>query len=145
MLVTDDGIPALRALLDADDRLYHEIRGRKRPRSGVSSMAFLTAAFVKAVRRRFGKDSTEADVIDYVADVRGRSEEIGDAIDPRAAEKLILAALNDEGGGDIDVRTRGRIYITFIGALVSDERLDDEGIEVFLAAARECADGALAE
>jgi hypothetical protein len=131
MPVMHDKVAALSALLPGPDSSY--------------TTAFLAAAFVEAVNRRFGKGATEADVIEYVADVRRRSDEIGDAIDPGAAVKLILAVLSDESARDVDARTRGKVFVIFIAALISDERLDGDGIDAVLASARMLADEWLAQ
>jgi hypothetical protein len=136
----DDKVAALSALLRADGRRCHESCGR-RDRCGpdASFAAFLAAAFVEVVSRRFGGGAAEADVTEYVANVRGRSQEVRDAIDPRAAQRLILAALNDDAAQDVDCETRGKVFIIVIAALMSDERLDDGGIDAVLASARKLA------
>jgi hypothetical protein len=141
MPVTDDQVAALRAYL-ADDldqhrRLYAQL-DRQAARSGY--IALLVAAFFEAVNRRFAQDGTAADVIEFVADVRGRSEALGEAIDPRAAERLIRAALSDEDIDDLDDRAKGRLYVVLLAGLIGDEQLSNDGLDEFLAEARKIAD-----
>lgn len=141
MPVTDDEAAALRAHLAGDQRRYHEIYGRLN-RSAVRTTytALLTAAFMKAVQSRFAGKGTPADVVSYVADVRSRSDDVAGALDARAAERLILAVLTDEDTADIDGKTTGQVFIIVLSALVSDEQLDDAGLDDFLAEARKQAD-----
>lgn len=141
MPVTDDQVVALRAYL-ADDldqhrQLYARL-GRQAARSGYT--ALLAAAFFEAVNRRFAQDGTAADVIEFVADVRGRSEALGKAIDPRAAERLIRAALSDEDIDDLDDQAKGGLYVVLLAGLIGDEQLSDDGLDEFLAGARKLAD-----
>jgi hypothetical protein len=141
MPVTDDEVAALRAHLSGDQALYHELYGRlDRSAIRVTYAAFITAVFVEAVDRRFGKNGTAADVISFVADVRSRSDNVANAIDPRAAERLILAILKDEDGEDFDGQTMGQIYIVLLSALISDEQLDDDALDASLESARKRAD-----
>lgn len=93
MPVTDDQVAALRAYL-ADDLQHRQLYARlDRQAARVGYTALLAAAFFEAVNREFADEGTSADVIEFVADVRGRSEALAEAIDPRAAERLIRAAL----------------------------------------------------
>lgn len=83
MAVTDEQVAALRALLTGDVtenlRLAAEIRRDGRS-AGYS--ALVNAAFFEAVDRRFGKASTPASIIEYISDVRSRSDEIAEKVDP---------------------------------------------------------------
>jgi hypothetical protein len=141
MPVADDQVAAMRAYLRGDRELYDQIYGqldRSAARTGYS--ALLASAFFEAVDRRFGETGTASDVIDFVADVRSRSEQVGEQIDPRAAEGLIRAALTDGNIDDFDGETLGLLYVVLIPALVSDEQLDDAGLDDFLAQACKLAD-----
>jgi hypothetical protein len=141
MPVTDDQVAALRAYL-ADDLDQHRQLYARLDRQAAHSgyAALLAAAFFEAVNRRFAQDGTTADVIEFVADVRGRSQALAEAIDPRAAERLIRAALTDEDIDDLDDRAKGSLYVVLLAGLIGDEQLSDDGLDEFLAEARKLAD-----
>jgi len=140
MPVTDEQVAALRAYLADDLDQHRQLYARldRAARSGYT--ALLAAAFFEAVNRRFAQEGTAADVIEFVADVRGRSEALGEAIDPRAAERLIRAALTDEDIDDLDDKAKGGLYVVLLAGLIGDEQLSDDGLDELLAEARKVAD-----
>jgi hypothetical protein len=144
MPVTDDEVAALRAYLRGNQALQQELYGRMTtPATRARYSALVAAAFFEAVDRRFrGRDSA-AEVIEYVADVRARSPEVGQEIDPSPAERLISRVLTGADTSDISGRTKGKIFIVFLMALVSDAQYDDVQLEAFLAEARKAADDGL--
>lgn len=102
--------------------------------------ALAAAGFFEAVDRRFAKDGTVGNVIDFVGDVRSRSERLGDEIDPSIAERLIRHALGDGSIADIDDETLGSTQMLLLAALIFDEQLDDAGLDEFMAEVRAVAD-----
>lgn len=141
MSVTDEQVAALRAYLAGDLDQHHRLYSRldrATARSGYT--ALVIAAFFEAADRRFAQNGTAADVIEFVGDVRARTEELGEKIDARVAERLIRAVLTDEDISDLDDTTKGRYYIVLLAALVADEQLDPDGLDSFLAEARKLAD-----
>jgi hypothetical protein len=141
MPVTDDEVAALRAYLQGNQALQEELYERITTLDAKTRYTRLLAtAFFEAVNRRFGGRDSAAEVIEYVADVRARSPRLGEQIDPGAAERLIRRALTDVDVSDIDSRMRGRIFIVFLAAMVSDAHYDDGQLEGLLAEAREAAD-----
>lgn len=74
-------------------RLVEELR---RDGSGASYSALVNAAFFEAVDGRFGKASTPASIIEYISDVRSRSDEIAEKVDPSVGERLIRKVLAGE-------------------------------------------------
>ena len=96
------------------------------------------------MNRRFGGRDSAAEVIEYVADVRARAPELGQKIDPNPAERLMRSILaNDAHAPDIDARMRGRIFIFFLAAIISDAQYDDDQLEALLTVARKAADDVL--
>src|SRR4051794_8988428 len=93
--LTDDQVATLRAYLAGDfdqyERLYERL---DRQAARTTYLALIDAAFFEAVDRRFAKNGTRADVIEFVADVRARSDNLGE-IDALTAERLIRAVLGD--------------------------------------------------
>ncbi len=141
MPVTDEQVAAMRAYLNGDADLYHRLHGQlNRDEARTGYTALLTAAFVEAVERRFGKTGTPSDVVTFVADVRSRSDRLAEEIDPQAAELLIRAALTGDDIDDLDAGTIGGLYVVLLAGLISDEQLDDARLDDFLGEARKLAD-----
>jgi hypothetical protein len=141
MPVTADQVATLRAYLAGDFDSHKRLFGQlDRTAAKTGYTALLTAAFFEAVDRRFAQDGTTADVVEFVADVRARHLKDADEIDPRAAERLILAIFTDEEVDDLDTETKVSTQIILLYALITDARLDDAGLDGFLAEARKLAD-----
>lgn len=141
MAVTADQVATLRAYLKGDfgeyERLVDQLDSEA-AQQGYS--ALLAAAFFKAIDRRFAKDGTEADVVEFVATVRARSDRLSDSIDPRTAERLIRAVYTDENIDDLDGEAAISTQFILLGALVVEEQLDEVEIDRLLAEARALAD-----
>jgi hypothetical protein len=142
MAVTAEEVATLRTYLSGDMDEYRRMQQQLDPvaaRSGYS--ALIAAAFFEAVDRRFAKPgTTTADIIKYVADVRARSARASDALDPRAAERVIRHALGDGSIRDLDDDTVIGAQIVILSALIADEQLDASGLDQFMAEARKLAD-----
>jgi hypothetical protein len=102
--------------------------------------ALLTGAFFEAVNRRFGKKSAKGDVIEFVADVRSRLDEVAETVDPRVAERLIREVLGDGSTRDVPGRASATAKLFLLAALVADEGLDGAGLDEFMAKSRKLAD-----
>lgn len=142
MAVTAEHVATLRAQLAGDFEEYErrwEQLDLESTRTGYT--ALVAAAFVEAVERRFAnKNSADADVIEFVGEVRARSEKVGNQLDPSAAERMIRAVYTDEEIDDLDGRTKGTTQMILLAALVADENFDDAALDEFLAGARKLAD-----
>jgi hypothetical protein len=101
-----------------------------------------TAAFCVATERRFPAGSTARDVIEFVGDARSRTESL-EAVDPRVAERVILAVASDEDLDDIDPKTSFETRL-LLAAMTADQHYDAAGLEEFLTEARKLADQWLA-
>jgi hypothetical protein len=131
--VTDEQVAVLRAYLadDGDESVrLHEQLIQSDGLDGYGE--FVYAAFVTAVRRRFSPTYTHADIIRFVAGVRSLLSEEPDAIDPRAAENMIRRALNEHVTDEVDQETKVRAQLALLIALITDEELDDAGLDEFL-------------
>jgi hypothetical protein len=141
MAVTADQVATLRAFLARDfdryERLYRQL-DRAAAQSGYT--ALIAAAFVEAVDERFGNDSVDADVVEFVAAARARFDESGDEIDPLAAERMIRAVYTDEEIDDLDTETVVGTEVILLTALIADKDLDDAALDEFLAKVRKLAD-----
>jgi hypothetical protein len=141
MSVTDQQVATLRAMLSGN-RAEHKrlVAQLDRQSDGLGYSGLVTAAFIKAVDRRFGKASTRTDVIEFVAEARSRSDEIAETVDPRVGERLIRKVVSDESTDDIDARTSATAKLLLLAALIADEELDGAELDKFIADARQLAD-----
>jgi len=141
MAVTDEQVAALRALVTGDITENRRLLARfDRATDGAGYSALVNAAFFEAVDRRFGKGSAPADVAEYVADVRSRSDDIAEKVEPGVGERLIRKVLTGEPTDDIDSRSSATAKVFLLAALMADARLSDAELDQFLAAVRKMAD-----
>lgn len=141
MPVTDDQVATLRALLSDDRDRYRELfSGLDRAEAKKGYTALVTAAFAEAVERRFGTSYRGADIVEFVASVRSRSDQVAAALDPDVAERVIRVVLEDALVDDLSRNAiTGAQPLLLIG-LIIDAQLDGEGLDQFLAEARKLAD-----
>jgi hypothetical protein len=141
MVVTDDHVAALRAMIVEDFDQYARHRERVEQANGLADLnVIFAAAFTRAVRRKFKDPFTMADVIQFVASERVRIDDREFDFDPLVAERLVLAALGHGSPEGVDEDTAGFAQAALLIALIVDENLDDAGLNDFLAEARELAD-----
>lgn len=137
MAVTDEEVAALRAYLALEpekaERLTRQLIETDRL-VGYGELVY--AAFATAVRRRFPPTWMIPDVIRFVATARARLLDDEIEVDPRAAEILVRRALGDGIAVDLDEVVRARAQVLRLGELITDEDLDDAGLDEFLATAR---------
>lgn len=141
MLVTDGEVAALRAVLKDDTNRHKELFAElDRGHAAKAYTALVSSAFVDAVWRRFGEDHVHADVIEFVADVRSRSENLAAKIDPETGERLINTVLGEAStvGMSREAKMSGQFLL--LVALIAAERLEDDALDAFLAEARKGAD-----
>lgn len=144
MPVTDEQEATLHAQLagrfDEHKRLLDEL-DPVAARTGYS--ALVSAAFTVAVIDRFPEGTATADVIEFVGDVRSRTEGSAE-IDPALAERVILSVLSDEDLGPVDPRANFETQLVLLGALMADARPNESGLDRFMVRARKLADRWLA-
>lgn len=145
MPVTDEQAAPLRALLarqpEEHDRLFG-LLDQKAKKTGYQ--ALVSAAFVTAVQRRFARDVSPGEVIEFVGDVRSRSSHFAGQVDPVIAERVIMAVFNGDSLDDLDARKSFEAQSVLMVAIIYDENLDDARLDAFLAEARKMADEWLA-
>lgn len=141
MPVTDNEVAALRALLKGDVERHNELFAEfDSDQDPVGYMALLTAAFGEAVQRRFGENHAPWDITEFVAETRAWAENPATRIDPDAGERVIGAVLGEATTQGLDEGARFDAQFQLLIALVAAERLDDAGLDAFMADARELAD-----
>jgi hypothetical protein len=141
MPVTDDQVAALHALLSDDMNRHRQLfcaLDRAEAKKGYT--ALVTAAFIEAVERRFGPGYQATDIVTFVADVRGRSDRLARELDPEVAERVIRVVLEDAPVEDLPRNAVTGAQLLLLVGLIADARLDDTGLDEFLAAARKLAD-----
>lgn len=143
MAITDKQVAVLRAQLtgkiDEHRRLAKQLTTEE---ANTQYAALVAAAFIEAVERRFmkdGKAADDADVIDFVAQVRGLDDEMPDIIDPQIAESLIFHLLEKGTVVDADPDTKFGHQIVLLASLVGEEQFSGAELEEFLSDARSLA------
>jgi hypothetical protein len=145
MPVTDEQVAPLRAQLarqyEEHLRLFNLLDEDSK---NTGYHALVSAAFITAAERRFARDASPGEVIEFVGSVRSASFQVADKVDPVIAERVIMAVFNDDSLDDIDARKSFETQLLLMVAIVGDENLDGAGLDSFLAQARKLADQWLA-
>jgi hypothetical protein len=132
MAVTDDQVAALRAYLsasddaDADDAEVRFLALAKANRLDEIG-ALVYCSFAVAARLRFSPSWTSADLVHFVADVRGSSTQAATLISASAAENQLRGALGKSLTWRPDEETRARVQLLLLSALtlgLADDELD---------------------
>lgn len=140
MPVNDQQVAALRAQLAGDYEQHRQLLRQVDEAGGMHGyMSLVSAAFLEAVDRRFANADLPAAVSDWVADVRSRSTEASETIDPAAAERVILKTLGQGDISDLSGREIRHNMQVLLALLIADEQLDDPALDTFLASARKLA------
>ncbi|MGD0246624.1 MAG: hypothetical protein ABSB59_40715 [Streptosporangiaceae bacterium] len=144
MPVTGEQVTALRAFL-AFDPSYQRLAGQLSGSGRVHGFGELVyAAFVTAARQRFSPTWTSAQVVRFAGRLRVVLRACDVDLDPRAIEILLRQALGERVASDYDDGTHALVMLFGLGELISDARLDEGGLDAFLADARALADARLA-
>ena len=141
MAATDEQVATLRAYLAGEFDEYERLSERLDPNvDGEGYGALIAAGFFEAVDRRFAGNRARADVIEYVGEVRSRSERLSRQIDPSAAERLVMHSLGEGSIDDLDDKVVAHTQLIVLIPLVGDEELDDAGLTAFMTTVRALAD-----
>lgn len=141
MTVTDEQVATLRAFLSGDAAEHKRMaRQFESQADRVGYSALITAAFFAAVDRRFRKDTPKEDIINYVAEVRSRFDDVAEAVDPLVAERLIHEVLGEGSTDDVRGAKSARAKLFLLAALVADADLDSGALDEFIVKARKYAD-----
>jgi hypothetical protein len=143
--VTDEQVAPLRAQLarqPAEHQRLFSLLDQAAKRTGYR--ALVSAAFVVAAQRRFARDASPGQVIEFVGDVRSRSPEVAGQVDPATAERVVMAVFTGQPLDDVDARASWETQLVLMAAIIGDEHLNDAGLDAFLAEARKLADQWLA-
>ena len=142
MDVSDLAVATLRALLADEIEQYKRLLRQISTDGDKRAYAILiAAAFFRAANKRSEEGATRSDMIEFVADVRSRSEQARDDIDPRTAERSIQAVVSDADISDLDARDVRRHQVLLLAGFIADERFSPAELDEFMAGARGLADG----
>jgi hypothetical protein len=134
-----DAAEFIRTLVRGDFEANSQYEQRLEERAWVGFPKFLTAVFFLAVDRRFGNLANQADIIKFVADLRGRGTGDVASLDPQATETLIRAVLDPAIAVKLDQTTMARIQTLVAHKILTDEVLSDEQLDALLAQAEQLA------
>ena len=133
MIISALTLDALRAFVTRDveqyDSLMEQLAAEAREDEFSAAVA---AGFIVAVQEQFDANPSRADVISMVADLRSRSAEVSANLDPRAAERLILAVTHGENVDDLDGRTVVSHELALATVIVNDRANTKNEIEEFI-------------
>ncbi|MEV0406469.1 hypothetical protein [Actinoallomurus sp. NPDC050550] len=139
MKVTADQVTSLKAYLRGDTASFERINAQLDPTNKRARGALIAAAFYSAAERAFA-DGKRSDVIEFVGRARARSERLAEAIDPRVAERLLLATFTDEDIDDISGETQGDHFGLLLAGMIAEAQLSDAELDAFLDDASKLAD-----
>lgn len=150
MIALDKQVTALHALLarrfDESQRILRELSPEE---VNVGYAAVISAVFFELTRRRFirnGEPASDAEVIDFVAEARGRTGEAVEVIDPQIAElaiNFVLGKLPLDAYDDIDDSVAFRIKSLLVAIMAADEDFSDSELDAFMARVRRLAEESL--
>ncbi|MEU8804810.1 hypothetical protein [Spirillospora sp. NPDC048819] len=144
MPITDEHVAVLRAQLAGNREEHLRLMGQlDSDEANVYYTALVAAAFIEAAERHFiedGKTADESNVIDFVAQVRERSDESSEIVNPQIAESMILDLLGKGTMVDADADTKFGHQIVLLAALVGEEQFTSAELDAFLLRARSLAD-----
>lgn len=133
----DKPLAALKAMLLGDGESYKQAISSLSHAEGEDFLVLLSAAFLEMSDRTFGPEPTPAAVVEWVGEIRSRSETSAQVIDPAVAEKVILFALGLDGGNELSGNQVSDTQLLLLPILAHEQHLDGAAIDELLSAARE--------
>lgn len=140
MRVTDEQVAALHAqLAGAAPEEHLRLFNKLDESDNVGYAALLAAGLFEAIQRRFSKEgrtASRADIIDFIAAAREKSDEAPDAINPDVAERIIMHALGQGTIAGIDDKTILAHQIILLAALVAQANYTETELNAFMSQIR---------
>lgn len=133
----DKPLAALKAMLLGDGGSYKQAVSSLSTAEGEDFLVLLSAAFLEMSDRTFGAEPTSAAVVEWVGEIRSRSEPSAQVIDPAIAEKVILFALGLDDGDELSGKQVSDAQLLLLPILTHEQQLDGAAIDGLLSAARE--------
>jgi hypothetical protein len=141
MPVTDEQVAPLRAQLSGRTEEHQRLFARlSKEDIQTGYRALVTAAFMIAVERRFGRQTSPAALVEFVGEMRAHSDSLAEKIDPGTGERVLRAVYINDRLSDLDARTVWQTQLLLLAGLVASARLDENALDELLAEARMLAD-----
>ncbi|WP_141584434.1 hypothetical protein [Actinomadura sp. WMMA1423] len=144
MSITDEQVAVLRAQLTRKREEHLRLMDELDPTEANEFYpALVAAAFIEAAEYRFiknGEVANEGQVVDFVAQMRERSDESSDLINPRLAESMILDLLGKGTMLDAEPGVKFGHQIVMVAAMVGEREFTPAELEAFLQSARSLAE-----
>lgn len=146
MPITDTQVAALRAQLAGHIEEHERLLDQLDSAADNEGYATLVAmAFLEAVERRFGeRPPNKAEVVEFVGNMRSRSDNVRQRLSAEVAEQAIMTVYDQASLDDLDDKTVQYAQVIITVALISDEQLADDGLDAFMAEVRSVAEQVLA-
>ncbi|GAA4241797.1 hypothetical protein GCM10022254_72110 [Actinomadura meridiana] len=148
MKITDQQVAVLRAQLVGNREEHLKLMRQLDPdEANTCYTTLVAAAFIAATEDHFRKDgkvAEESEVIDFVARMRQKDDDIAETISPEIAESMILDILGKGTAVDADPDRMFGHQAFLLAVMVSEREFTDSALDSFLREARELADGHLA-
>lgn len=143
--VPDEILAAFRAYITDDMELWsaREAALDWSKAGRLAYRAFIVAMFAEAVRLQLGPHPREERIIEFVADVRARDDEIADLLDPDTTERLIGEVYDYTDAADIGRERAEPIRLAVIIAIIPGAHLTPAELDAFLERSRTSAEEAL--
>lgn len=150
MTAIDKQVTALHALLagrtDENRRILGELSHEE---LNVGYAAVISAAFFELARRRFikdGRSASDAEVIEFVAEARGRTKNAAEIIDPEVAEvaiNYVIGKLPLDAYDSVNDNVGFRVKSLLVAMMVADEDFSGVELDVFMAKVKGLAEESL--
>lgn len=144
MPITDEQVAVLRAQLRGDReehlRLLNQLDSEE---ANVFYTALVGSAFIEAAQHHFiknGEVASASQIIDFVAQVRERSNDSAHLINPKLAESMLLELLGKGKMIDADADTKFGHQIVMLSAMVGERQFTPVELDAFLQSARSLAE-----
>lgn len=136
MTITDLQVATLRAQLAGQGEEHQRLLSQlTTPEDQEGYSLLLAIGFFEAVNQRFhsrGKVVDENAVIDFIANLRSRTPEVAEKLDPVVAERMILHALDKGSVDGIDDNTKLSGQILILGGLIADSTPTEAELDAFM-------------
>ncbi|MGI5208713.1 hypothetical protein ACQEU6_44995 [Spirillospora sp. CA-108201] len=144
MPITDEQVAVLRAQLKGNReehlRLLDQLDSNE---ANVFYTALVGAAFINAAQHHFiknGEVASTSQIIDFVAQVRERSDDSSHLINPQLGESMLLDFLGKGTMIEADPDTKFGHQIVMLSAMVGARQFTPVELEAFLQSARSLAE-----